>query len=307
MEAEAHILNSSRHAIYLTGGLCEPAGPLRKYVFLRILKKQNEEMRAFIFEADEARERLEVAEEAFRELLAVDIFRVLLTTESLGVLPQALINRIEGKHPQNRTAPAGLDNFDKVDQRPAGGICPEVLDLLSDCVVPLKTFGLLRQVVPDRQVEIAKLMIALRRVKLNTARVFIILTPQSQLTDPSRPRQQFPGIEAAQLAAMESELADLSRRFQRAAEWSGIWNLNLVAARGYILRLMESAKVVRYLAQHFPQRLAQFQTILDFSTHIDPSVRRRRRPTPTLNKRAQASLPQGKGKAPSRVRRGSIS
>jgi len=284
MEAEAHILNSSRHAIYLTGGLCEPAGPLRKYVFLRILKKQNEEMRAFIFEADEARERLEVAEEAFRELLAVDIFRVLLTTESLGVLPQALINRIEGKHPQNRTAPAGLDNFDKVDQRPAGGICPEVLDLLSDCVVPLKTFGLLRQVVPDRQVEIAKLMIALRRVKLNTARVFIILTPQSQLTDTSRSRQQFPGIDAVQLAAMESELADLSSRFQRAAEQSGTWNLELVAARGYILRLMESAKVVRYLALHFPPHLAGFQTLLDFSMHVDPSMRRRKRPGPKLKK-----------------------
>lgn len=280
MEAEAHTLKSSRHAIHLTGGLCEPAGPLHKYVFLRSLKKQNEEMRAFILEAGEARERLEVAEEAFRELLAVDVFRGLLTTESLAVLPQALMDRIAGKHPENRIAPPGLD-FDKMGRRLPGGICPEVLDLLSDCVVPLKMFGLLRQVVPDRQVEIAKLMIALRKVKLNTARVFIILTPQSQLTDPSRPRQQYPGIEAVQLAAMESELADLSSRFQRAAEWSGIWNLELVAARGYILRVMESAKVVRYLAQHFPQRLGQFQTILDFSTHIDPSMRRRRRPAPT--------------------------
>jgi hypothetical protein len=284
MEAEGHILKSSRHAIHLTGGLREPAGLLRKYVFLRSLKKQNEEMRAFILEAGAARERLEVAVEAFRELLARDVFRDLLTTERLDVLPQPLVDRIAGTHPENRIAPERRDCFDPMDRRLHGGICPEVLDLLSDCVVPLKMFGLLRQVVPDRQVEIAKLMVALRRVKLNTARVFIILTPQSQLTDTSRSRQQFPGIDAVQLAAMESELADLSSRFQRAAEQSGTWNLELVAARGYILRLMESAKVVRYLALHFPPHLAGFQTLLDFSMHVDPSMRRRKRPRPKLKK-----------------------
>ncbi|MBZ9966609.1 hypothetical protein LB561_28065 [Mesorhizobium sp. B292B1B] len=42
-------------------------------------------------------------------------------------------------------------------------------------------------------------------MKLNTARDFIILTPQSLRADPSRPRQQFPGIDAVQLATMEAE------------------------------------------------------------------------------------------------------
>lgn len=278
MAAEAHILKSSRHAVHLTGGLCEPAGPLHKYVFLRSLKKQNEEMRFFLHEAGAARERLEIVAKAFRQLLAIDVFRGLLTAERLCVLPQPLLDRIAGKHSDSQAASAGPDRFDPVDRRLLGGICPEVLDLLSDCVVPLKMFGLLRQVVPSRQVEIAKLMIALRRVKLNTARVFITLTPQFQLADPSRPRQKFPGIEARQLAAMETELADLSSRFQQAAERSGTWHLELVAARGYLVQLMESAKVVRYLALHFPQDLSEFQTVLDFSMHIDPSMRRRKRP-----------------------------
>ncbi|CDX22468.1 conserved hypothetical protein [Mesorhizobium sp. ORS 3324] len=284
-QAEASLtLKSSRHAIHLTGGLCEPAGPLHKYVFLGSLKKRNEEMRSFILEAAAAQERLEVVVDAFRQLLAQDVFRDLLTAEGLSVAPEPLLDRVAGKHPQTEAAPARSDYSDPVNRRLPGGICPEALDLLSDCVVPLKMFGLLRQVVPGRQVEIAKLMIALGRVKLNTARVFIILTPQSQLADPSRPRQQFPGIEAGQLAAMETELADLSTRFKRAAEWSGTWNLELIAARGYILQLMESAKVVRYLAQHFPQHLAEFQTVLDFSMHIDPSVRRRKHPGPKLEK-----------------------
>jgi hypothetical protein len=280
-QAEAsYILKSSRYAIHLTGGLCEPAGPLHKYVFLRSLKKQNDEMRSFILDVGAARERLEVVVEAFRELLAKDVFRDLLTTERLSVLPQPLLDRIAGKHPEKRAAPAGLDNFDLTNRPLLGGICPEVLDLLSDCVVPLKMFGLLRQAVPNRQVEIAKLMIALGRMKLTTARVFIVLTPPSQLADSSRSRQEFPGIEALQLATMETELADLSSRFQQAEEQSGIWNLELVAARGYILQLMESAKVVRYLAQYFPQHLSEFSTVLDFSVHVAPSMRRRKRPAP---------------------------
>ena len=279
MEAEAYSLTSSRLAIHLTGGLCEPAGPLHKYVFLRSLKKQNEEMRSFILEAGAARQRLEVLAKAFRELLATDGFRDLLTAEGLAVLPQPLSDWIAGNGSENGATAA---QSEPMDRPPLGGICLDVLDLLSDCVVPLKMFGLLRQLVPARQIEVAKLMIALRRVKLNTARLFIILTPPSQLAVPSRPRQQLPGIEAVQLAAMETELADLSRRFQCAAELSGIWNLELVAARGYILRLMESAKMVRYLAQHFPTHLAAFQTVLDFSGHVDPSIRRRKRPAAKL-------------------------
>ncbi|MDG4897504.1 hypothetical protein P9272_28560 [Mesorhizobium sp. WSM4976] len=51
-----------------------------------------------------------------------------------------------------------------------------------------------------------------------------------------------------QLTTMESELADLSRKFRQAEEQGGIWNLELIAAKGYILQLLESAKVVRYLA-----------------------------------------------------------
>ncbi|RUX49695.1 hypothetical protein EOA33_11700, partial [Mesorhizobium sp. M4A.F.Ca.ET.050.02.1.1] len=197
-QAEASpILKSSRHAIHLTGDLREPARTLKKYPFVKTYRKLTDRMRCFIGEAKALRERLDIVVQAFRQLLAVDMFRDLLKSEGFVLMPATLADRIVGL-----TAPiaeAKPNQSETTSKQLIGGICPEVLELLQDCVVPPKMFGLLRQVVPSRQIEIAQLMVALERVKLNTARVFIALTPQSQLADPSTPRWQFAGIDAVRL------------------------------------------------------------------------------------------------------------
>ncbi|AZO09503.1 MULTISPECIES: plasmid partitioning protein RepB C-terminal domain-containing protein [unclassified Mesorhizobium] len=183
-----------------------------------------------------------------------------MKAEGFTVMPAVLADRIAGR--TGSVAGRKL-NQNETSQQPLGGICPEVFHLLQDCVAPPKMFGLLRQVLPSRQVEIVEAMIALERVKLNTARVFVVLTPQSQLTNPSVPRKHFAGIAPEQFSAMEVEFAELSRGFRNAAERSGAWSLELVAARGYVNRLMESARVVRYLAHDFPCQLGCFQMLLE--------------------------------------------
>lgn len=70
-----------------------------------------------------------------------------------------------------------------------------------------------------------------------------------------------------EMAAMEAELADVCGEYQTAAALSGVWNLELVAGRGYLDRLMGNVRVVKYLAQYFPERFAQFQSILESSIH----------------------------------------
>ncbi|WP_411971151.1 plasmid partitioning protein RepB C-terminal domain-containing protein [Mesorhizobium sp. BR1-1-9] len=70
----------------------------------------------------------------------------------------------------------------------------------------------------------------------------------SQLADPSTPRQQFVGIDPMEMAAMEAELADVCGEYQTAAALSGVWNLELVAARGYLDRIMRNVRVMKYLA-----------------------------------------------------------
>ncbi|MDX8538601.1 plasmid partitioning protein RepB C-terminal domain-containing protein [Mesorhizobium abyssinicae] len=254
-------LKSSRHAIHLTGDLREPAGALKKYPFVTTYRMLTDRMRCFTGEANVSRERLEIVVQTFRQLLAVDVFRDLLRSEGFVIMPATLADRIVGL-----TAPiaeAKPNQTEATSKQLIGGVCAEVLELLQDCVVPPKMFGLLRQVVPSRQIEIAQLMVALGRVKLNTARVLIALSPESQLADPSTPRRQFSGIDAARSTAMAIEFAELSQEFRNAAERWGSSSLELVAARGYINRLMDSPKVVRYLAHRFPEKFAAFQQGLE--------------------------------------------
>lgn len=62
-----------------------------------------------------------------------------------------------------------------------------------------------------------------------------------------------------QIALMENEAASLDREF---IEYDhGTDHLDLVLTTGYLTRLLSNARVVRYLAQNFPDILAEFQKI----------------------------------------------
>lgn len=257
------ILVTNRHVVHLTDDLQEPQNPLLSYVLLRTYNYECERMRRFIREADASRGRLQIVVEALHQMLAVAEFGALLKAEGFATMPRALAERVLSRRPNAPIAEKKSSHTVAASQQLAGGICLEVLDLLQDCSVPPKIFGLLRKVVPSRQVEIGQLMIALAKVKFNFAKTLIALTPQSQLLDPSCPRKQFAGITAAQLAVMENGLADLSQEFRSTAECLGSWGLELVAAQGYLNRLLENVRVVRYLARSFPEILSEFQRMTE--------------------------------------------
>ncbi|MBN9548375.1 MAG: hypothetical protein J0H31_05690, partial [Alphaproteobacteria bacterium] len=63
--------------------------------------------------------------------------------------------------------------------------------------------------------------------------------------------------------AMEIEFAALSREFLNANECRGVWSLELVAACGYLHRLMDNLKVVRYLAGNYPGQFEKFHRLLE--------------------------------------------
>jgi hypothetical protein len=144
------------------------------------------------------------------------------------------------------------------------GICLEALDMLNDFGAPLKIFGLLREVVPCRQVETCRLMLALDRVEFRVAKVLIELTPRSQLTNPLARRKRYEGISSAQMAAMEADIAEVSHKYLSAASTHGSEMLNLIAATSYFDRLLNNPKLVRYLARNFTGQLEAFQNLLDF-------------------------------------------
>ncbi|MCQ8876286.1 chromosome partitioning protein ParB [Mesorhizobium sp. LMG17149] len=138
------------------------------------------------------------------------------------------------------------------------GICPEAIDMLKDRFVPTNTFIELRKLAAVRQIEAAQLMIAMNKFSINYAKSLVGATPPSQLADTSQPKK-LAGLSDAQIALMENESTKLDKEYQLVEESYGSDHLDLVVARGYLCRLLENARVVRYLAQSFPEILSEFQ------------------------------------------------
>lgn len=66
-----------------------------------------------------------------------------------------------------------------------------------------------------------------------------------------------------QIALMEQESEKLDREFRLLEETYGEDHLDLVLATGYVKRLIENARVVRYMAKHYPELLMEFQKITE--------------------------------------------
>lgn len=175
-----------------------------------------------------------------------------------------IIKAIEGGVPEQLIAETMNVNVAqiKLKKRLLKGICSEVVELLQDRLVPQNTFGELRKMVAVRQVEAAQLMIAMNKFSINYARSLVGATPQSQLVDSSQPKH-ISGLSDAQMALMEQESASLDREFRLIEESYGADNLDLVVASGYVGRLLSNARIIRYLAQNYPELLSEFQKIAE--------------------------------------------
>ena len=145
------------------------------------------------------------------------------------------------------------------------GICAEAADLLKDKHVTIKAFVALKKMSPLRQIEAAELMIAMNRYTVSYAESLLAATPQSQLVDPGKPKAP-KNLSSEQLALMERETANLEREFKMAEQSYGTDHLDLVLAKGYLAKLLGNARVVRYLAQHHQELLAEFQRVAELES-----------------------------------------
>ncbi|WFP74530.1 plasmid partitioning protein RepB C-terminal domain-containing protein [Mesorhizobium sp. WSM4906] len=259
LEAAYQVLQNSRtrHAA-LVEKMYEPARLFTGPWLCKTYEVECERTRKLTAEAQIPRDRLEMVAGAMREPLKQERFRRLLSAEGLAAVPKTLARRINAEKP-SQTTPCP-----PVEPKPLiSGISAEVLDLLQDWYVAPQVFASLRRMVPERQLKATRLMIALNRANFHYAQLLSTLTPASQLADPSRPRRRLLGVTDEQLAAMGIEFDALNDEFLYCASLYGTWALELMAARSYLDKLMENARVVRYLAQNFPDQLAKLQTILD--------------------------------------------
>jgi hypothetical protein len=157
-----------------------------------------------------------------------------------------------------------VDNIRR-KRRLLDGICAEVAEILKDKHIAIQTFTELKKMVALRQIEAAELMVAMNKFTINYAKSLLAATPQAQLVDSNKPKQ-VKGLTEEQVALMERESVNLEREFKIAEQHYGTDHLDFVLINGYLGALLSNVRVVRYLAQHQREILAEFQKLTEIES-----------------------------------------
>jgi ParB-like chromosome segregation protein Spo0J len=152
------------------------------------------------------------------------------------------------------------------------GICPEASELLKNRHVAPKVFPVLRKMKPMRQIEVAELMNAAGNFSVPYAKALLAATSTAMLVNPDK-RKSVEGLTLEQMSKMEKEMETLQRDLRILEDSHGNAVLNLVLARGYLTKLFQNQKVVRYLAQNYSDIYSELQKMTEESS-VDAIVSR---------------------------------
>lgn len=145
------------------------------------------------------------------------------------------------------------------------GICDEVVGILKDRHFSTEVMVILRRMKPTRQVECAELMVAANAVTGTYARAMLAGTPPEMLVV-GKKASPVAAMSREQLARMENEMSNLLGQYKLAEQSHSEDMLNLMLARGYIVKLIDNARVLRYLQAHYPEILEEFGKIVEVTT-----------------------------------------
>jgi hypothetical protein len=144
------------------------------------------------------------------------------------------------------------------------GIGADTVEILKDTPCPAKTFDVLRCMAPMRQMEAAELMMGQHNYSVTFAKAILAATPEAQIVDPRKKKPTGErAVTSEQIARLERELASLQAQVKSVEETYGIDNLHLTVTRGYLRKLLDNARVVRWLSQHRQEYLTEFQAIAE--------------------------------------------
>lgn len=155
--------------------------------------------------------------------------------------------------------------------RMLNGICDEAVAILKDKPCPMAVFEILRKMKPLRQLEAAELLVNANNYSVAYASAILAGTPQTQLAEGAKSKR-IKGITLEAMARMESELARLQESITSIQETYGQDHLHLTVVKGYLAKLLGNARVVRYLMQHRPEFLTEFQSIAEMTSTLPPEA-----------------------------------
>jgi hypothetical protein len=139
------------------------------------------------------------------------------------------------------------------------------VDLLKDKPIAPKAICQMKKVTGLRQIEIAELMVSANNFTKSYAEALVLGTPKDELVKPEEPKKKR-GMTREEIAKMELEMDTLEHDLKAVEASYGENMLNLTLARGYIKRLMENAKVVKFLAANYREILSEFESTASAET-----------------------------------------
>lgn len=151
------------------------------------------------------------------------------------------------------------------------GVCHEVVSMLKDTMCPMAVFEILKRMKPLRQIEATELMIAANNYTAAYATALLAGTPTNELAG-ERKSKKVRGVTPEAMARMEKELARLQESMAEIQDTYGKEHLQLTVVKGYLGKLLGNPRVVRYLLQHRPEYLEQFQGIVDAASFADQAA-----------------------------------
>lgn len=140
------------------------------------------------------------------------------------------------------------------------GIDSETVEIIKVKRISIGAIKILKRVTPVRQVEMAQLMSIMNNFSEGYARALLANTPPDFLTDREK-RRRTSNPRPEELEQIEREIKSMMADFKAAEETHGERVLHFSFIRAYVKKLLDNAKIVRFLTSKHNDILAQFEDI----------------------------------------------
>jgi hypothetical protein len=140
------------------------------------------------------------------------------------------------------------------------GIDPEAVEILKDKPITAAALRLFRKAKPMRQVDMAQLMVSGNNYTKAYSEALLFGTLAEQLVGGSKPKSPR-GISDEEITRMEKEMEVLERDYRLHQDGFGENSLHLNAVQRYVKRLLENAKVKRFMTNRYPELLEEIEEL----------------------------------------------
>ena len=140
------------------------------------------------------------------------------------------------------------------------GIHPDAVELLKDKNITASALRLFRKVKAVRQIDMAQLMASGNNYTRAYADALVIGTPPDQMVDGNKTKP-VRGVSHEEIARMQKEMETVEKDYRLHQEQFGENALHLNTAQRYVKRLLDNAKVKKFLTSRYPEILEEFQEL----------------------------------------------